>query len=132
VKIPDVHDDRVPKSSQLRATWEQQEQVLALLEQSDYLKEWFSSRVKGGLPLKSGEVYELHVLRHNAPGPRALVFRPGSSAPYAMADKFQEKLARQVLEIVVPEGIEPLQDWVICWPKDQNEQKFRETLLFLL
>lgn len=132
MKIPDVRDDRVPESSQLRATWEQQEQVLALLEQSDYLKEWFSSRVKGGLPLQSGEVYELHILRHNEPSPRALVFRPGSSAPYAMDDKFQRKLARQVLEIVAPDGIEPLQNWLICWPRERNEQEFRETLPFLL
>jgi hypothetical protein len=130
-EIPNVTEDRIPESSQLRATWEQREQVLAILQRSDYLKAWFANPVASGLPLKSEEMYELYVLRHNAPGPRALVFRPGNSAPYAMADEFQENLARQILEIVAPAGIEPLQNWAICWPRDRNKEEFRETLPFL-
>jgi hypothetical protein len=132
VEIPDVSEDRIPESSQLLATWEQREQVLAILRQSEYLKRWFSNPVAAGRPLGAGETYELYVLRHNAPGPRALVFRPGSlSAPYAMEDAFQEQLGQQLLAIVAPAGIEPLQNWVICWPSsDSNEKEFRETLPF--
>ncbi len=131
--IPKVSEDRIPESSQLQATWEQREQVLAILRQSDYLKQWFSNPVAAGRPLGAGETYELYVLRHNVPEPRAIVFRSDNpSAPYAMEDDFQEHLAQQILAIVAPAGIEPLKNWVICWPKDNNEREFSDTLPFLL
>jgi hypothetical protein len=111
---------------------EQREQVLTILLQSDYLKRWFSNPVAAGRPLKAEETYELYVLRHNAPSPRAVVFRSDNpSAPYAMDDDFQQHLAQQILAIVAPAGIEPLQNWVICWPKDSNGKEFGETLPFL-
>lgn len=132
MEIPSVSEDRIPESSQLQATWEQREQVLEILRQSDYLKRWFSNPAKAGRPLRAGETYLLYVLRHNAPGPRAVIFRSDNlSAPYAMEDAFQEHLAQQILAIVAPAGIEPLKNWVIRWPKDRNQEEFSDTLPFL-
>ena len=132
MEIPRVSEDSIPESSQLQATWEQREQVLAILKQSDYLKRWFSNPVAAGQPLQAGETYSLYVLRHNSPKARAVVFRSVNlSAPYAMGEAFQEDLARQVLTIVAPAGVEPLKNWVIRWPKDHNEEEFSDTLPFL-
>jgi hypothetical protein len=47
-----------------------------------------------------------------------------------MKEEFQNQLARQILEIVAPAGIEPLENWVTIWPRDQNQQEFEEVLSF--
>jgi hypothetical protein len=47
-----------------------------------------------------------------------------------MKEEFQNQLALQILEIVAPAGIEPLENWVTIWPRDQNQQEFEEVLSF--
>jgi hypothetical protein len=49
-----------------------------------------------------------------------------------MEEAFQEHLAQQILAIVAPAGVEPLKNWVICWPKDRDQEEFSDTLPFLL
>jgi hypothetical protein len=132
MQMPEVVDDRYPGFSQIRATWEQREKVIAMLQDSEYLKNWFSNPILSGAALKKGEKFELYVLQDKTPKPLAYVFRPNNNAPYGMAVAFQEEFARQVVEAVAPNGTAPLESWLVAWPKDASHRadEYRETLAF--
>jgi hypothetical protein len=127
----DAQPDRTrPGDTQIIVSWEKREKIDDLLGKDNYLKSYLSNHVSVGI--QSPLYFGLAVDSSRPMGSRAHLWKPGAQFPVGTDEDWRREMAKQVLAIVAPLDVDPIIEWILVWPIDQNEKQFTKMLPFTI